>query len=67
MRFMSAWGQTRPFGDVRSMSGLLPKAAVEPTSMDGREVPIADSCIATNEEHGCNYLLDHLIGKELKL
>jgi hypothetical protein len=30
-------------------------------------VPIADSCIATNEEHGCNYLLDHLIGKELKL
>jgi hypothetical protein len=36
---MSQMGQNRAFGDVRSMSGLLPKAAVEPTSMDGREVP----------------------------
>jgi hypothetical protein len=37
------------------------------TSPEVPEVPIADSCIATNEEHGCNYLLDHLVGKELKL
>jgi hypothetical protein len=35
-------GQTRSFADVASMSGLPPEAAVEPTSMDGREVPLPE-------------------------
>src|SRR6516225_2361324 len=38
-RLMSESGQTRSFVDVASMSGLLPKAAVQRTTMDGREVP----------------------------
>jgi hypothetical protein len=38
----SAPGQPRPFADVASMPGLPSEAAVEPTSMDGREVPIGD-------------------------
>ena len=37
----SAPGHDRSFVDVASMSGLLPKAAVQQTTMDGREVPEA--------------------------
>ena len=36
---MSAWGQIRPFCDVRSMSGSPPKAAVQRTWVDGANVP----------------------------
>jgi hypothetical protein len=39
---MTAVGQTRSFGDVGSMSGLPPEAAVERTSMDGSNVPTAE-------------------------
>jgi hypothetical protein len=39
---MSESGQTRPFGDVRLMSGLPPKAAIEWTSVDVSKVPLAD-------------------------
>src|SRR5262249_14959387 len=46
---MSQMGQTRSFGDVASMSGLLPKVAVQRTTMDGRELPGADSCTAAND------------------
>jgi hypothetical protein len=36
---MSESGQTRSFGDVCSMSGLPPKAAVERTSVDVPPTP----------------------------
>jgi hypothetical protein len=39
---MSEWGQTRSSGDVASMSGLPPKAAVQWTFRNGRFVPGAD-------------------------
>src|SRR5262245_27139261 len=39
------------------MSGLPPEAAVEPTSMGGREVPTSDICTAANFS-----LFDHLVG-----
>jgi len=31
---MTGWGHTRPFGDVGSMSGLPPKAAVAKTGWE---------------------------------
>jgi hypothetical protein len=40
--FLHSQGQTRSFGDVCSMSGLLPKAAVERTSVDVSNVPCVD-------------------------
>jgi hypothetical protein len=36
-------GQTRPLGDVGSISGLPPKAAVQRTLVDGSNVPLPDS------------------------
>src|SRR5215475_14540896 len=39
---VSALGHDRSFDDVGSMSGLLPKAAVQRSTMDDREVPEAD-------------------------
>jgi hypothetical protein len=39
---MTASGQTRPFGDVCSMSALPPKAAVDRTSVDVSNVPCVD-------------------------
>ena len=45
------------------MSGLLPKAAVEPTSMDGREVPEA----AVSNHSKPAYLFDHLVGEREQL
>jgi hypothetical protein len=41
-RPMTEMGQTRPWGDVRSMSGSPPKAAVWRTSVDVSKVPIGD-------------------------
>ena len=40
-RPMSGWGHDRSFVDVGSMSGLIPKAAVQRTTVDSREVPLA--------------------------
>ena len=51
-------GQTLSFGDVGSMSGLPPKPAVERTSVDVSNVPIAP--LATNS-------LNHLAGKRKPL
>jgi len=38
----TAQGQTRPWGDVGSMSGSPPKAAIQRTSVDVSKVPIPD-------------------------
>jgi hypothetical protein len=52
---MADLGQTRPSADVASMSGLPSETAVEPTSMDGREVP-ATYAVQQNAS-----LFDHLV------
>src|SRR5262249_8883487 len=41
---MSALGQTRSFGDVRSTSGLPPRADLRASSPQVLEVPIPDLC-----------------------
>jgi hypothetical protein len=61
---MSELGHDRSFVDVASMSGLLPKAAVQRTTMDGREVPLR-LCTPQHTpctETACNDLLNHLVG-----
>src|SRR5262249_33412356 len=45
---MSALGQTRSFGDVRSMSELPSLAVVERTSAHGSKVPFASLRAAAN-------------------
>jgi hypothetical protein len=59
---MSARGQIGSFGDVGSMSALAHFADSSRTSPEVREVPLAESCIATIMCMGCDDLLDHLIG-----
>ncbi len=46
---MTGSGQTAPFGDVRCMAVLPPKADVHPRSCYVAFVPRADSCSAANE------------------
>src|SRR5262249_46506446 len=52
-RRTSVSGHDQSFVDVASMSGLLPKAAVERTTMDGRKVPEGDICSAA--QHNRRY------------
>src|SRR5262245_51934671 len=49
--FFNSIGQTRSFADLTSISGLPSEAAVERTSVDGREVPGSDICTATCDVH----------------
>jgi hypothetical protein len=44
------------------LSGLLPITDVGEQWRHFRLVPQPDSCTATNNVHGCNDLLDHLVG-----
>jgi hypothetical protein len=55
---MSGVGQTRSYGGVGLMSGLPSEAAVERTSMDGREVPQP----AVSNRSRAASLFDHLVG-----
>jgi hypothetical protein len=59
---MTAVDQTRPSGDVGSMSGLPPKAVMRQTCRISWFVLTAESCTATIMCTGCGDLLDHLVG-----
>jgi hypothetical protein len=59
---ISGVGQSRSFGDVASMSGLPPKAAVDQTSGDDSEVPQAAMSRCSNLPGQTSELFDHLVG-----
>jgi hypothetical protein len=56
---MSEMGQTRPFGDVRSMSALMRFADLTQSACDVPQVPLSDICSAAS-----GTLLDHFVGAQ---
>src|SRR5262249_720718 len=60
---MSGWGQTRPFGDAGSMSGLAPGADMVAAFRHFRKVPIGDLSRCSK----LSQLFDYLVGDLLKM
>ena len=57
------WVKSGKASPEQMLSALPPKADKQQTFLYVRLVPKPDSCTATYDLHGCNDLLDHLVGE----